>query len=143
MIFFLALKNDISSFAAIDKKKVAWFSAHTDREGFYKLDGAFRKFGFLKKKPSSLAVALFQQKQPNNVSWSTIRAAVAMTNALALAWDIPLCSVLLTGEETKEEIIEKVRFVSLKAKKGEWVKAEYSGEPTITKAKSVFLSTKL
>lgn len=83
--------------------------------------------------------------QGRNMSWSTVRAAVALANALAFAWGVPAVSVIagegtegaeaVEGEEENvilsKRSIEALKEVPVDAR----VSATYDGEPNITRPK--------
>ena len=71
-------------------------------------------------------------------AWSAIGTAVALGNSLAYAWNVPVVGLPLAGDEKFAEVEEAVRKVAARPRKGAWLKAAYSGEPNITKAKPVF-----
>ena len=89
------------------------------------------------------------EKGKRNMSWSTVRAAVALTNALAFAWGVPAVAVR-AGEESSAPSapsvppapVNDISFASLAekaiagAESDAKVSATYDGEPNITKAKS-------
>lgn len=137
MILYLDLRNDTYAFAAIEAKKATWVTASGGTSAAGPLAKAFKEFGLLKKKPTCVALAIGGDAAKRNVSWSTVRAGVATANALALAWNVPVARIHVEGDETHGAIETLVRKAAKAAKPGEWASAVYSGEPTITKAKSV------
>lgn len=137
MILFLDFTNETARIAAVGAKGATWGVAPTRRGVFRAFDKARRSKGFPKGKPSCVAVALSAKGVVRDVSWSTVRAGVAMANGLAFAWGIPSVAVGVTGAETQDELATAARVAAKKAKKGVWVSATYSGEPTITTAKKI------
>lgn len=137
MILFFDFTNETASIAAIGAKGAKWTSAPTGRGVFRAFDKARRSKGFPKGKPSCVAVALSAKGVVRDVSWSTVRAGVAMANGLAFAWGVPSVAVGVTGAESSDELAVAARIAAKTAKKGVWVSAAYSGEPTITQAKKI------
>ncbi len=137
MILFLDFTNETARVAAVGAKGAMWVSAPTGRGVFRAFDKARRSKGFPKGKPSCVAVALSAKVASRDVSWSTVRAGVAMANGLAFAWGVPSVAVVVTGAESPDELAAAARVAAKKAKKDVWVSATYSGEPTITVAKKI------
>jgi len=135
MILFLDLRNDKFSFAAIEAKKAKWVRTPGAVSVGGSLAKALRSFGMPKKRPSTVAVAAGGDPVLRNVSWSTVRAGIAAANALALAWNVPVATVPVRGDEAPTQVEDLVRAAAKDAKRGTWASARYSGEPTITKAK--------
>lgn len=135
MILYLDLRNDRFSFAAIEAKRATWVRTPGAVSVGGSLAKALKAFGMPKKRPTAVAVAAGGDPALRNVSWSTVRAAIAAANALALAWNVPVATVPVRGDETADEVEAMVREAAKVAKRGVWASARYSGEPTITKAK--------
>lgn len=137
MILFLDFTNETARVAAVGAKGAKWVAAPTGRGVFRAFDKARRSKGFPKGKPTCVAVTLSAKGIARDVSWSTVRAGVAMANGLAFAWGVPSVAVGVTGAESPDELVIATRAAAKTAKKGKWVSATYSGEPTITVAKKV------
>jgi hypothetical protein len=139
MILLLDFTNETARIAAVGAKDATWTAAPPFAKGgvFRAFDKARRAKGFPKGKPACVAVALSAKGFARDVSWSTVRAGVAMANGLAFAWGVPSVAVGVTGAESQDELAVAARVAAKKAKKGVWVSATYSGEPTITKAKKI------
>lgn len=135
MILFFDLRNDGAAVGAIDASADRWISASGRRIGFRMLARARSMLGG--KKPSCVAVAMNASDARRDVSWSTVRAGVAMANALAFAWNVPAAEVRVAGGEPRKALAGLVRKAAKEAKKGRPVGAIYSGEPHITTAKKV------
>lgn len=135
MILFIDLRNDRTTFAAIEPKKAKWLTLPAASSSGGPLAKALKAFGMPKRKPSAVAVAMGVQPGKRDVSWSTVRAGVASANALALAWNVPAIALTVAGDEPKAALEDMVRKAAKGARRGAWVSARYSGEPTITQAK--------
>ncbi len=134
MILFLDLRNNAAIAGVIDAKRDRWVSVKGQRAGFLVFSRAKKLLG--RKKPTCIVVAMGSGEK-RDVSWSTIRAAVAMANAFAFAWNIPAVEMQVCGDESRTELATLVRSATKKAKKSHWVSASYNGEPNITKAKKI------
>ncbi|HTK05482.1 MAG TPA: hypothetical protein VL500_07890 [Candidatus Eisenbacteria bacterium] len=135
MILFLDLRNDRFSFAAIEAKRTKWVRTPGAVSVGGSLAKALKAFGMPKRRPTAVIVAAGGDPALRNVSWSTVRAAVAAANALALAWNVPVASMPVNGDEEPAMLEKMIRAAAKGAKRGVWASARYSGEPTITKAK--------
>lgn len=138
MILFLDFRNDSMSVARITSKDARWVAAPGRTPAGKAVEKAMKAFGMPAKKPTSVAVAVGGEKGVRDVSWSTVRAAIAAANALAFAWRVPIVPVPVRGDESRAATETLVRAASKGAKIGTWASARYSGEPTITKAKPLF-----
>jgi hypothetical protein len=137
MILFLDIKNDGAVAGAVDAEGAKWVSVAGDRAGLRALAKAKTVFGLARRKPTSVVVSMNAPDATRDVSWSGIRAGVATANALAFAWGVPVAGVLVSGDESKDELARRVRAAAESAKKGIWVAAAYDGEPNITVAKKI------
>lgn len=138
MILLLDFRNDGLYLARIAPKDARWIAAPGGTPAGRAVEKAMKAFGMPAKKPKSIAVAVGGEKGMRDVSWSTVRAAIAAANALAFAWRVPIVPVPVRGDETREAVEALVRTAAKGAKVGTWASALYSGEPTITKAKPLF-----
>ena len=94
-------------------------------------------FGLNRKAPEAVVVAMNAPgATARDVSWSGVRAGVALANALAFAWGIPVGAIAVNGDEPPEAIAALARESAGRAEPGIWVTARYSGEPNITKPKA-------
>jgi tRNA A37 threonylcarbamoyladenosine modification protein TsaB len=134
MILFLDVRNDGATAAVLDAKAAKWTTVAGQRAGFDALAKAKRLLGA--RAPACVVVAMGAGEK-RDVSWSTVRAGVAMANALAFAWGVPAAEIAVAGDDPRAEVEKRVRAAAKKAKRGRWVGAAYSGEPTITKAKKI------
>jgi hypothetical protein len=136
MVLFLLFGDQGLKIGAVSARETKWFrSAGRDP---YPALGRFIDF---RGKRSVKAVVCGLADGPDSAwkaSWSTVRAAVAMANALALAWGVPVASLPVSGQENESELAEAARRVGLKAKGKGWIRAKYSGQPNITKPKKRF-----
>lgn len=135
MILFLDFRNDRLSIARIAAKDAQWVAVPGGTPAGKAVEKAMKAFGMPAKKPASVAVAVGGERGVRDVSWSTVRAAIAAANALAFAWRVPIVPVPVCGDEPRTAIESLVRAAAKGAKIGTWASARYSGEPTITKAK--------
>ncbi len=94
------------------------------------------------KRADGVAVVLpdHEAEPERNMSWSTIRAAVALGNALAFAWSVPAVRISAgarSGGGSADEDLRQAASEALAAAGPEdRVSAKYDGEPNITKPKS-------
>ncbi len=122
-------------FGALDVKGVRWVETAAGTSAYHGLQRALAAFGLNRRRPDSIGVVQFTQRDGEpHVSWSTVRAAVAMGNTLAFAWNTPVFGVKLTGEETEAGIADKCRLAAGQAEPGRWAGALYDGEPNITRS---------
>lgn len=135
MILFLDFRNDRMAVARIAPKDARWVVVPGRTLAGKAVEKAMKAFGMPAKKPTSIAVAVGGEKGVRDVSWSTVRAAIAAANALAFAWRVPIVPVPVRGDETRADLEARARASAKGAKIGTWASARYSGEPTITKAK--------
>lgn len=157
MILFLDIRRDVVTLAAIapaasgsgaltkkrasaPKNAVKWLVLKGDNKVGAALKKAQTAFGWKRKKPTAVVVAMNApgvMQDQRNVTWSGIRQGVATANALAFAWGVPVAAVEVHGDESREALADGARLVAAKAKAGEWVRASYSAEPNITQPKKV------
>ncbi len=140
MILYLDLRRDEVTIAALDAndaKTARWSVLSGDNMIGRALDKAKKAFGLLRKNPSCVVLAVNAPEAVRNVSWSGVRQGVATANTLAFAWGVPVASVQVCGDESREAVAELALKAAEGAKKGEWISAIYSGEPSITKAKNI------
>jgi len=133
MILYVQLSEKGIIFGSLNKTAVVWKESKATKDPFPALVRAVKDFGIIK--PKGVVCGLPAKSGGLRASWSTIRAAVAMSNGLAFAWGVPTATIEVSGEETRKELEEKIR--SAKFGSGTWVKASYSGEPNITAPKGV------
>lgn len=141
MIILLDFTNAASRVAAFSvsprrrgARGAVWFSAPADRSVMAALAAARKRKPF-SGAPTCVIVAQNAPGATRDVSWSAIRSAIAAGNAFAFASGVPVATVLLAGGESDARIAELARAAAKGAKKGEWTRAAYDGEPTITKPK--------
>ena len=137
MILYLDIRRDEVTIAAVEAKAARWLVVPGDNMIGRALDKAKKGFGLLRKNPACIVLAVNAPEAVRNVSWSGVRQGVATANSLAFAWGLPVAAVQVCGDEPREAVAEMVRKAAEGAKKGEWLSAIYSGEPTITKAKNI------
>lgn len=132
MVLLLLFGDKGLKIGAVSAQETKWFrSAGRDP---YPALGRF--IDFRGKRPVKAVVCgLAGPNSEWKASWSTVRASVAMANALALAWGVPVASLPVSGRESDRELAEAARQVGSKAKRKGWIKAQYSGNPHITKPK--------
>ena len=125
-MILLDYRNESNRVGLIDAKKSRWIEGF-DRSGFPALAKALAIAG---KKPKAIGVTVRQ-----HASWSTMRAAVAAANALAFAWNVPVCEVPVSGEESDHLLAAEALGAAGMAEAGRWAYPAYGGEPTITAPK--------
>ena len=133
MIFYLEFRNGRQRLGFVGSGRATWLERRQDRGEFAALAAAGRRFGLARHRPTVVVAAVFPQGAPD-VSWSTVRAAVAMANALAFAWGVPAVGTNPDGLDD-EALLKAVRAAAKKARRGARLSARYSGEPHITKPK--------
>jgi len=136
MILFLDVRNAATTVGAIDTKKERWLSVEGDRSGMLAVAKARAKFGIDRKPPQAVVVAMNAPgANARDVSWSSVRAGIAVANALAFAWGVPVAAIAVNGDEAPEAVVALARDAAAHAEPGVWVSAHYSGEPNITTPK--------
>lgn len=133
MILYLEFRNGRQRVGLLGARSARFVSLAGDRGEFAALAAAKRKFGLARRRPDTVVVAVFPHGSPE-VSWSTVRAAVAMGNALAFAWGVPAVGVNPEGLGDGA-FVAAVRTAAAKAKPDARLSARYSGEPNITVSK--------
>lgn len=134
MILYLEFRNGYQRLAAVDAQSAAFLTRRQDRGEFAALAAAKRKFGLAKRPPAAVVASVFPEGSPD-VSWSTVRAAVAVANALAFAWGVPAAGLMVDGLD-EPSLAAAVRAAAKSAKPDARLSAKYNGEPNITKAKA-------
>lgn len=122
----LDYRNDGCRIGLIRAKKVRW-AADAGRNGFSALSKTLRVAA---GRPSVIGVTVHQR-----ASWSTMRAAVSAANALAFAWNVPVCEVPVTGDENDAQLVALALAAAAQTKVGRWAYPAYGGEPNITVSK--------
>lgn len=138
MILAIDLSNERLAFGAIDGRGGRWLSASPSRGCHGPLARALHAFGFDRRPPSAVVLAEYDNgvgDAPRRVSWSGIRAGVALANTLAFSWNAPVISMKLTGRPGDRELAAAAWRQAARAVKGDWARAVYGGEPNITKSK--------
>jgi len=133
MILYLEFRNGYQRLAAVDTRSAVFLERRRDRGEFAALAAAKRKFGLARRHPTAIVAAVFPEGSPE-VSWSTVRAAIAVANALGFAWNVPVAGVLADGLDAKQ-LATAIRAAAQHAKPEARLTAHYNGEPNITKAK--------
>lgn len=131
MILYLEFRNGRQRLGLVGGGRAAWLRRRQDRGEFAALSAAGRQFGLARRRPTAVVAAVFPQGAPD-VSWSTVRTAVAMANALAFAWDVPAVGMNPDGLDD-EALLKAIAAAAKKARRGARLAARYSGEPHITK----------
>lgn len=140
MMLIIDFTNEHHRICLLEGRTAKWFDEGASTGRYNLLSRVTKYCDRVEKYPRAIAVTLRVRNQKvepqtHNVSWSTIRAAVAMANTLAFAWNVKVVEVPVSGAETEKELIAAAKAAAEGGKKKVWVKAKYSGEPTITKAK--------
>lgn len=132
MVLFLLFGDQGLRIGAVGARQTKWFrSAGRDP---YPALGRF--IDFKGKRPVKAVVCgLAGPDSGWKASWSTVRASVAMANALALAWGVPVASLTISGQESEAELATAARRAAAKGKGKGWIQAQYSGQPHITRPK--------
>lgn len=136
MILYIDIQNRKSMIGMVGARKAAWITGAPKGGVYALLEKADRRFGIFTKRPTAVVVA--SGSEGRDVSWSAVRTAVAVANTLAFAWGAAVTEVVLEDGDTEKEVAAKIRAAARRAKRGKWLKAMYSGEPNITKAKPLF-----
>ena len=133
MVLFLLFGDKGLKIGALGAKETKWFRS-VGRDPYPALG---RFIDFRGKRPVKAVVCGLADGPDSDwkASWSTVRSAVAMANALALAWSVPVASLPVSGRESEEGLAAAARQVGLRAKGQGWIRAQYSGQPHITKPK--------
>lgn len=97
--------------------------------GFEVLKKAVAAFKLRTRRPDGIVVHVGHEGR--DVTWSTVRAAVAAGNALAFALGVPVAAVSQAPAEG-EDAYDFCRARLSGVAEGEWAKAAYNGEPNIT-----------
>lgn len=136
MILYIDIQNKKSTVGVVGARHAEWITG-TPKGGVYALlEKADKRFGIFTKRPAVVVVA--SGSEGRDVTWSAVRTGVAMANTLAFTWGAVVAEVAVDGNATEKEIAAKVRAAAKRTKPGRWLKATYSGEPNITKARPVF-----
>jgi hypothetical protein len=130
MIFYLEYRNDGQRLGLVGARSARWLSRSVRRGELAALAAARRQFGLARRRPQAVAAAIFPQGSPE-VSWSTVRAVVAVGNALAFAWGVPAVGVNPTGLD-EDALAKAIRTAVKRAEPEARLSARYSGEPNIT-----------
>jgi hypothetical protein len=118
----------------ISARQAEWFRSRA-RDPFPLLERAFKKLPAAKRRRLAGVVCALPSGQGSaKVSWSAVRAGVALTNALAFGLGMPVAELAYNGDESRDELAAAARTAAKKAKSGAWIKAKYSGKPNITKS---------
>lgn len=149
MVLVIDFDNSGQDILLADEGTVRRFSSLSG-EGFRGLDDVLEVMsGEGLDRAEGVAVILPQEsgkrrgeRGERNMSWSTVRAAVALGNALAFAWDVPAVRIEDSRQEAgegedgrdaalRDEATRALREAAPDAR----VSATYDGEPNITKPK--------
>lgn len=136
MILYIDIQKTKNTVGIIGARKAEWVTS-ASRGGVYALlEKVDVRFGIFTKRPTAIVVA--SGSEGRDVSWSSVRTGVAVANTLAFTWKASVSEISLDVGDTNKEIATKVRRAAKQVTKKKWLKATYSGEPNITKAKPVF-----
>ncbi len=86
-------------------------------------------------KIDAVIVGRLSENSIRKPTWSGIRSAVAIANALSFAAGAKLAEIEITGQEKPPALAASARAAAKKAKKGTRLESRYSGEPNITSPK--------
>lgn len=136
MILYIDIQNRKSTIGLLGARKAEWITSASKGGVYALLEKADRRFGIFTKRPT--AVVLASGNEGRDVSWSALRTGIAVANTLAFAWGAVVTGVVREDGDTEKETAAKIRTAAKRAKRGDWRKAMYSGEPNITKAKPLF-----
>jgi hypothetical protein len=132
MILYLEFRNGYQRLGAVGARTAEFLECRRDRGEFAALAEAREKFGLARRRPAAIVAAVFPEGSPE-VSWSTVRAAVSVANALGFAWGVPVVGVRPDGLE-EAALAVAVRTAAAKAAPTARLHARYDGEPNITKS---------
>ncbi len=132
-ILAVDFRNGQYAFALVDGQTLKTISGPPAKGGFSLLAKAEKAWGLRRRPPEVIGVVTVTEG--DKPTWSTMRGAVAVANSLAIAWNAAVFSLEVTGGESKSELLAKIGEAAKKAKKGEWAKPPYGGQPNITKPK--------
>lgn len=134
MILYLEFRNGYQRLGAVGARTAEFLECRRDRGEFAALAEAKAKFGLSRRRPTAVVAAVFPDGSPE-VSWSTVRAAVSVANALGFAWGVPVVGIRAEGLD-EPSLTAAIRTATATAKPTARLHARYDGEPNITKAKT-------
>lgn len=134
MILYIEFRNGYQKIGAVDDASAAFFESHHDRGEFVAVSEAMLSKAELSTAPTAVVAAVFPEGSPD-VSWSTVRTAVSVANALAFAWHVPAVGICVEGLD-ESSLAAAVRTAAASAQPDSRLSARYNGEPNITKPKS-------
>ncbi len=137
MVLIIDLTNDRLAFGAADGRTGSWLSLPPSRGVHAALDQALKKFGLDRRPAEAVVLVKYGAAEAaGRISWSLVRAGVALANTLAFAWNVPVASLLRpAGVPDGQALAAAAWKLSQGARTGEWAGAVYSGEPNITRSK--------
>ncbi len=131
MILYLEFRNRRQRLALVHDDGVQWLEHEGERGELVALKEIGEHFGG--KTPTAVVTAVFPEGD-KEVSWSTIREAIAVANALAFAWGVPAIGVPYSQDEA--ELLDAIRLATKNASPEAHVTAAYNGEPNVTMKKT-------
>jgi len=132
-ILAVDFRNGRYAFALVDGKNLRIMSGPPVKGGFSLLAKAEKAWGLRRRPPA--AIGVLTATDGERPTWSTMRGAVAVANSLAIAWDADVFTLEIGAGDKKSALAVKLSEAAASAKKGEWAKPPYGGQPNITKAK--------
>lgn len=135
-VLLIDFRADRHVFFLSDAGALKRLSATPRGGGFPLLAKAIKTWGLRHRPPQALGISrVAGQVQP---TWSALRGTAAMANTLSLAWNIPLFTLNLTGEERTAAIGPKIQAAAKTGRAVGWFRPDYGGEPHITRPKTPF-----
>ncbi len=113
----------------VDGRKRRRLSSLPQFGGFPLLGRAISAWGLRRRPPEAIGVA--RLSGADRPTWSALRGAAALANSASLAWNAPLFTLDLKGEETDAEL--ESQMTEVKKTAATWFRPEYGGEPHITR----------
>jgi hypothetical protein len=135
MILLVDVGRDSSRVGLLAKGDVRWF-VEPGTNAFVPLQAALAAFGA--HRLTHVACLRYPDAVPTTVrpSWSGVRSATTLANALAFAWGVPAGDVLAGGEADEAVVGAAVDAAHAHSAAGDRAHSEYDGLPNITAPKS-------
>ncbi|HCC21897.1 hypothetical protein A2480_00620 [Candidatus Uhrbacteria bacterium RIFOXYC2_FULL_47_19] len=109
------------------------FGSSGRRDGFKALDAALIEVGDGCLDGVAAVLPTTERQQEVGMTWSSVRGAVALVNALAFARDVP--AVRIDPADNDEILVEAAVVAVSLAEPQAIVRADYNGQPNITRPK--------
>ncbi|MFH2062725.1 MAG: hypothetical protein ABIJ46_01065 [bacterium] len=110
------------------------FGSPGRRDGFVALAAALEAMGGAELTGVATVLPAAARQSAESMTWSSVRGAVAMANALAFAKGVP--AVRIEPDDSDDRLAEAAVAAVASAEPDAIVSASYDGQPNITKPKS-------